>query len=475
MAFSEFRFFVFFLVVFSIYWLLRRNLYRKSWLLACSYAFYAAWDWRFLSLILFSTAVDYCIGILLTQTDNQSKRRWLLAVSLVANLGLLAFFKYCGFFVESSQELFSLLGLPFKTETLNIILPVGISFYTFQTLSYTIDVYRRQLNPTRNLVDFALFVCFFPQLVAGPIVRARCFLPQLDRIRTWSWTRTHFGMRLIVIGLFKKLAIADRMASYVDPVFADVGLYETGTLWFAAIGFMIQVYCDFSGYSDMAIGTANLLGFRLTKNFDMPFASSNISDFWRRWHISLSSWVRDYVYFPLGGSRRGNWNTVRNLVVAMTLVGFWHGAAWRFILFGFLQGVLISLYIQLRRFYSSRPRLEAWLAGRFGAALGNALTLFCFCTTLVIFRANSVPEGFQMLGRMFVPSSGNGIPLNERGFWLALTILIVAHIVGHHHRFFERVAEYVPAPVRGFGYAAAFTAAMVLAPDIDQAFIYFQF
>ncbi len=475
MAFCELRFFVFFLVVFSTYWILRRNTLRKSWLLICSYAFYAAWDWRFLTLILLSTAVDYLAAIGLAKSNRLLNRRILLGASLITNLGLLGFFKYFGFFVDSAQELMSVLGLPFNTQTFNIILPVGISFYTFQTLSYTIDVYRGKITPTRNLLDFALFVCFFPQLVAGPIVRARSFLPQLDRIKRWSWSRTQLGMQYFILGLFKKLAIADRMAYYCDPVFADVGQFDTGSLWMAAVAFTIQVYCDFSGYSDMAIGTANLLGYRLTKNFQMPLAAANITDFWRRWHISLSSWVRDYVYFPLGGSRYGQWITNRNLIVTLTLIGFWHGAAWTFVLFGLVQGLMLVIHGHFRRFCSGRPRLNSWLKTGSGTRLRIGLTFFSFCSTLVIFRANSIGDAFLMLKQMFSAVEGSGVPMNERGFWYALAIVFVAHWIGHHQTAFVRMLDCLPSPVRGFGYASIFTLALVLSPEIDKAFIYFQF
>jgi len=475
MAFCEFRFLVFFLVVFSIYWILPRNVLRKTWLLGCSFAFYAAWDWRFLSLIILSTLVDYLAGIGLASTSRVMYRRALLAISLTTNLGMLAFFKYFGFFVESCREFMQTLGLPFDTYTLNIILPVGISFYTFQTLSYTIDVYRGKLTPCRNLLNFALFVSFFPQLVAGPIVRARSFLPQLDRIRRWKWTRMQLGMFYIVMGLFKKLAIADRMACYCDPVFADVAHYDTGTLWIAAVAFAVQVYCDFSGYSDMAIGVASFLGYKLTKNFEMPLMAVNVSDFWRRWHISLSMWVRDYVFFPLGGSRHGHWITNRNLLITMTLVGLWHGADWTFVLFGLIQGIFLVVHGYFRMFCAGRPRLTAALSNRPGTALRITITFFSFCTSLAVFRANSVSDAVLMLQRMIVPSDGFGVPMNDRGFWYALVVLWVAHFIGHHQKQLARAMDFVPAPVRGFGYASIFTLALVLSPEIDQAFIYFQF
>lgn len=475
MAFCEFRFLVFFLAVFSIYWILPRNVLRKTWLLGCSFAFYAAWDWRFLSLILLSTLVDYLAALGLANTNRVAYRRALLAISLSTNLGLLAFFKYFGFFVESCQQLMLTMGFSFNTSTLNIILPVGISFYTFQTLSYTIDVYRGKLTPSRNLLDFALFVSFFPQLVAGPIVRAKSFLPQLDRMRRWEWPRIQLGMFYVVMGLFKKLAIADRMAGYCDPVFADVAQYDSGALWVAAVAFAVQVYCDFSGYSDMAIGVAHFLGYRLTKNFEMPLMAVNVSDFWRRWHMSLSTWVRDYVFFPLGGSRHGTWITNRNLLITMTLVGLWHGADWTFVLFGLIQGVFLATHGHFRKFCVERPRLGVALNTQAGTALRIVITFLSFCTSLVVFRANTVADGILMLQRMVIPTEGNGIPMNERGFWYAMLVLWVAHWIGSNQKSFARVLDFVPAPVRGFGYAAIFTLALVLSPELDQAFIYFQF
>jgi alginate O-acetyltransferase complex protein AlgI len=394
---------------------------------------------------------------------------WLIS-GITVNILLLGYFKYYNFLLWNINEIFDT-SFHFQ----DLALPIGISFYTFQTLSYTIDVYRNKLAPTRNLLDFALFVSFFPQLVAGPIVRARSFLPQLDRIKRWQWSRMQLGLFYVVMGLFKKLAIADRMAGYCDPVFADVAVFDSGTLWIAAVAFAVQVYCDFSGYSDMAIGVASFLGYRLTKNFDMPLAAVNVTDFWRRWHISLSLWVRDYVFFALGGSRHGRWITNRNLLITMTLVGLWHGADWTFVLFGLIQGFFLVIHGLFRAFCVDRPRLVSALNSRAGTALRITVTFVSFCTSLAVFRANSVSDAFLMLQRMIVPTDGLGIPMNERGFWYAMVILWVAHLIGRHQKAIARALEFVPVPVRGLGYASVFTLALMLSPAIDQAFIYFQF
>ncbi|HVS16485.1 MAG TPA: MBOAT family O-acyltransferase, partial [Thermoanaerobaculia bacterium] len=334
MIFTELRFLTFFVAVLAVYWALPANRPRKLWLLIMSFAFYAAWDWRFLSLIFFSISVDYLVGRGLGRTAREGPRRALLLASLGANLGLLGFFKYFGFFVEQAIELGALLGLELHRPSLEIVLPVGISFYTFQTLSYSIDVYRRKIEPTRDLLDLALFVAFFPQLVAGPIVRARDFLPQLERARRWAEVRAAPHLTLFLLGFIKKACVSDNVAATVDAYFAAPQAYDAAGAWIAVLLYAIQIYCDFSGYSDMAIASAGLLGYDLGPNFQHPYVAASPREFWQRWHISLSTWLRDYLYVPLGGNRHGEPRTHRNLMLTMLLGGLWHGAAWSFVLWG---------------------------------------------------------------------------------------------------------------------------------------------
>lgn len=473
MVFTDFRFPLFFLLVAAVYWLSPRHTFRKLWLLLASYTFYAFWDWRFLSLIWISTAVDYLAGRGLERESHPVRRRLLLGMSLAANLGLLGFFKYFDFFVQSAQDLFILLGLPFRTHTLDVVLPVGISFYTFQTLSYTIDVYRGKLRPTRNLLDFALFVAFFPQLLAGPIVRASNFLPQLERIRRWDWLRMQLGLQYLVMGLVKKVAVADRLAVFADPVFADPSLYHTGALWAATLAFTIQVYADFSGYSDMAIGLGHLLGFKLPKNFDLPFLARNFREFWGRWHITLSTWLRDYVYIPLGGNRASGRRDDLNLLLTMTLCGLWHGANWNFVVFGVLHGGLLVVNRRFRRATESLPRLRRWLDGAAGNALCVSLTFVTFGLTAVIFRNPSLGQGLTMLQRMFLMSSGLGNPMNDRALWYTVIFVAACQAVAAL-RLHERI-DRLPGFVQGFAYASSVTLALMLHPELGQAFVYFQF
>lgn len=343
MIFTEFRFFVFAAIVLAIYWAIPTDKYRKGWLLLVSYFFYGMWDWRFLSLIFLSTGVDYAVGLAMEAQSDEKKKRWLLILSLAVNLGVLGYFKYWNFFVDSFADAAGSMGLTVDPILLDIILPVGISFYTFQTLSYTLDIYRGSLRATRSLLDFSLFVAFFPQLVAGPIVRARDFLHQLDRKRAWAEVDLRWALTLFLLGFFKKACVADNLAPYVDGFFENPALYGTIDSWLATLMYSAQIYCDFSGYSDMAIAMAGLMGYRLTENFNAPYFASDIADFWRRWHISLSSWLRDYLYISLGGNRGGQLRTYRNLILTMLLGGLWHGASWNFVLWGAIHGVSLAL------------------------------------------------------------------------------------------------------------------------------------
>jgi alginate O-acetyltransferase complex protein AlgI len=382
----------------------RNNRARKLFLLAASYYFYACWDWRFLSLIFISTLVDYTVGLGLKSTGDRTIRKLLLLASLICNLGLLGLFKYFNFFVESLQALIAPLG--WHVGSLDILLPVGISFYTFQSLSYTIDVYRRRIKCCNDFADFALFVGFFPQLVAGPIVRASDFLVQLKTTRPLTWMRTAEGFRQFTIGLFKKAFIADRIAVFVDGVFGNAGVFDGPTTWLAVMCYALQIYCDFSGYSDMAIGAARAIGYDIPVNFKYPYIARSVTDFWRRWHISLSTWLRDYLYIPLGGNRKGPIRTCINIMIVMVLGGLWHGAAWTFVFWGALHGVAIVA----DRWGSARlDALKLRRATRRFMALGGwMITMLVVLTAWVFFRSaqGGFPQALCVLDRMFVDWRG---------------------------------------------------------------------
>ena len=341
MLFNSIDFAVFLPIVFMLYWFVTdKNLKLQNLLIvAASYIFYGWWDWRFLFLILFSTIVDFYVGMKLKRQENQTKRKLLLWTSILVNLGFLGFFKYYNFFLDNFINAFSFFGMQFKANTLNIILPVGISFYTFQTLSYSIDVYKRKLEPTNDFIAFAAFVSFFPQLVAGPIERATHLLPQFYTKRTFDYAKAVDGMRQILWGLFKKIVIADNCAELANQIFNNSADMNGSALLLGAIFFAFQIYGDFSGYSDIAIGTSRLFGFDLMQNFNFPYFSRDIAEFWRRWHISLSTWFRDYLYIPLGGSCGGTWTKVRNTFIIFIVSGFWHGANWTFIAWGILNAI----------------------------------------------------------------------------------------------------------------------------------------
>lgn len=342
MLFNSIEFAIFLPIVFALYWfVINNNLKRQNFLLlVSSYIFYGWWDWRFLSLIIFSSIVDYSVGIGLHQTQDKRKRKLLLLTSILVNLGFLAFFKYFNFFAESFADAFTLLGHPIKAARLNVILPVGISFYTFQTLSYSIDIYKRKLEPTKDIIAFFAFVSFFPQLVAGPIERASNLLPQFYKNRKFTYENASQGFKYMLKGFFMKIVVADRLAIYVDTVFSNYTAYSGVTYILAMLFFAFQIYGDFAGYSYIAIGVAKLFGFDLMINFNRPYLAKSIKDFWSRWHISLSTWFRDYVYIPLGGNRAGSVRVSFNLLATFIISGLWHGANWTFIVWGAIHGVI---------------------------------------------------------------------------------------------------------------------------------------
>jgi len=399
MLFNSIEFLLFLPTVFFLYWFVFKNQLRAQnvLLLVASYIFYGWWDWRFLSLIIASTFLDYFIAIQLGKTDVSKKRKFLLGISLAGNLGMLGFFKYYNFFVSSWIEAWSSVGITMGASTLNIILPVGISFYTFQTLSYTIDVYRKEMQPTKSFIDFAAFVTFFPQLVAGPIERASHLLPQFYKNRTFDYQNAVDGVKLIIWGMFKKVVVADNCAFFVNKIFENPEAYSSGELFVGMVFFAFQIYGDFSGYSDIAIGLSKLFGFDLMVNFKFPYFSRDIAEFWRRWHISLSTWFRDYIYIPLGGSKGTQWFQIRNVMIIFLVSGFWHGANWTYVVWGVFHALM---FLPLLLLNVNRSHLitksYGWLDF---AKIG--FTFFVVCIGWVFFRADSIADAFQYLTHLF--------------------------------------------------------------------------
>jgi D-alanyl-lipoteichoic acid acyltransferase DltB (MBOAT superfamily) len=479
MLFNSIEFAIFLPIVFFLYWFVtNRNLkLQNALILAASYLFYGWWDWRFLSLIVFSSLVDYLVGVGLARYDDSNKRRLLLLISIVVNLGFLGFFKYFNFFSESFADAFTLLGRPFEPSRLNIILPVGISFYTFQTLSYSIDVYRRRLEPTKDLIAFFAFVSFFPQLVAGPIERATNLLPQFYSFRKFDYGRAVDGMRQILWGLFKKIVIADNCAQYVNEVFAQPGDYSGSTLLYGGVLFAFQIYGDFSGYSDIAIGTARLFGFNLMQNFAFPYFSRDIAEFWRRWHISLSTWFRDYVYIPLGGSRGGNWMRVRNTFIIFVVSGFWHGANWTFMFWGFLNACyfLPLLLLNLNRKNTDTVAENRWLPN-LKELFQMGITFFLTVIAWIFFRAESIGDAFEYLGYMFTPTLLSIPNVFSIKLFYILCLFVVMEWTQRTKQHGLELDERIRIPrMLRWGFYYALILAISWFGGSQQEFIYFQF
>lgn len=403
MLFNSFDFAIFLAVCFVIYWfVLNKHLkIQNFFILVASYVFYGWWDWKFLGLILFSTLVDFSVGKLLLKEEKKSRRKILLAVSLITNIGLLFLFKYYNFFIESFTKAFSFFGNEIQANTLNIILPVGISFYTFQTLSYTIDIYRKKLTPNNDFISFAAFVSFFPQLVAGPIERASHLLPQFYKKRTFNYQNAAQGMRQILWGLFKKIVIADNAAKVVNFIFDNSETFGGSTLFLGGVLFAFQIYCDFSGYSDIAIGTSRLFGFHLKKNFAFPYFSRDMAEFWRRWHISLSTWFRDYLYIPLGGSRVSRLKRIRNTFIIFLVSGLWHGSNWTFVAWGALNALY---FLPLLLSKKNRVNIDNVAEERFFPSIKELIQMMVTFTLAVLawifFRAENIHHAFQILAEI---------------------------------------------------------------------------
>jgi alginate O-acetyltransferase complex protein AlgI len=484
MLFNSINFALFLPIVFLFYWFVTNKSLKTQnlLLLASSYFFYACWDWRFLFLLFFSTFLDYFTGLKMTEGRNKSVKRFWFWLSVAINLGFLGLFKYYDFFAKSFAEALAGLGLQTSPATLNIILPVGISFYTFHGLSYVIDIYNEKIKPEKNFVDYAVFVSFFPLLVAGPIERATHLLPQIKAKRTFDYSKAVDGLRQILWGLFKKIVIADSCAKFANEIFLHQTDYSGSTLVLGALFFTFQIYCDFSGYSDIALGTARLFGIDLLRNFAFPYFSRDIAEFWRRWHISLSTWFRDYLYIPLGGSKGGNWMRIRNTFIIFLVSGFWHGANWTFLIWGFLNALYIMPSILLK---TNRNNLDIVAQGRifpsfrelFSMVLTFGLTVFAW----IFFRSESLHDALQYIGRItseslfkvpYFSGIGTSIPL-----LLFLLFFLLIEWIGRESQFaLQSVAQNWKKPIR-WGFYAFLVISIYYFSCIgsNQEFIYFQF
>ena len=474
MLFNSLEYFLFLPFVFLLYWFpFKRNLKLQNLLiLISSYIFYGWWDWRFLSLILLSTLVDYFMGLKIYESQNKKYRKKYLWISILFNLSLLGFFKYFNFFIDSWINTLNSFGYQQQSNwTINVILPVGISFYTFQTMSYSLDIYLKRLKPTKDFFSFASFVSFFPQLVAGPIERASNLLPQILNKRVFKYEQGVQGLRLILWGLFKKVVIADSLGVSVDRIFDGYQSFDGGILTLGLIYFSFQIYCDFSGYSDIAIGTAKLFGIELMSNFKFPYFSRDIGEFWRRWHISLSSWFRDYLYIPLGGSNAGKWKSIRNIFVIFIVSGFWHGANWTFILWGLIHSLL---YLPLFMIGKNRQHIKNIVAYKnwfpsIKELLQMSITFLSTMTAWVFFRSPNVSDSFQYLGIIF---SNFKIPSNEiYGMLYVFSLLILEWL--------WREDEQNPINLKNiylrYSLYISIYYSILLSIRHEQQFIYFQF
>ncbi|MDC8000099.1 MBOAT family protein [Aequorivita todarodis] len=483
MLFNSLDFAIFLPIVFALYWTIgHKNIkWQNAFIVIASYVFYGWWDYRFLSLILFSTLVDYTIGLSLKNKKKPSTRKALLWISIIVNIGFLGFFKYYNFFIDSFIDAFSLFGHTVNANTLNIILPVGISFYTFQTLSYTIDVYRRKLEPTSDLIGFSAFVCFFPQLVAGPIERATHLLPQFHKARKFSYDSAIDGLRQILWGLFKKMVIADNCARFANEIFNNYGEYSASTLFMGAVFFAFQIYGDFSGYSDIAIGTSRLFGFDLRQNFAYPYFSRDMAEFWRRWHISLSTWFRDYVYIPLGGSKGTKWIQIRNVFIVFIVSGFWHGANWTFLAWGALNALY---FLPLLIFNKNRSHLNIVARNKLLPSIKEMSSIiFTFLLTVfawIFFRSENLSHAFNYIEGL---TSFDLFTLPEyiirKKVYPTVLLLVFFFIVewlGRNHKYaIEGIKEKTSLVARwGFYAFVIFLIGMYMETD-ESPFIYFQF
>lgn len=470
MLFNSFDFLIFLPIVFCLYWILANKSMklRNVLLILASYTFYGWWDWRFLALIIFSSFVDYSIGMALSRSNAPRRRKFLLWSSILVNLGFLGFFKYYNFFLDSFIDAFTFMGYPISGQGLTIILPVGISFYTFQTLSYTIDVYKKKLEPTKDIIAFFAFVCFFPQLVAGPIERASNLLPQFHTKRQFSYLKFKTGAKLVLWGFFLKLVVADRAALYVNAIYNNVENHEGLSFAVATLFFTFQIYGDFAGYSLIAIGIAKFFDFDLMTNFKRPYFSYSVSEFWTRWHISLSTWFRDYLYIPLGGNRVRKSRWLFNLFITFVISGLWHGANWTFVAWGALNGIYLILEVLL---FKNRKK----------TILNLAITFLLINFSWIFFRANSISEALYIIQTIFVNPGklylGSGSDITAPVYaLLAIAILLLVEL---KEEYFKQT--HIPLRqnkqewVRMLPYAFLVFLIFYLGVFGESQFIYFQF
>lgn len=477
MLFNSLNFAIFLPIVFVLYWFVTNKSLKLQnlLLLLASYFFYACWDYRFLFLLIFSTFLDYFTGIRMFDAKPGMKRFWFW-LSVIVNLGFLGVFKYFNFFSTSFAEALNLVGLKTNPVLLNVVLPVGISFYTFHGLSYVIDIYNNKIQPERNFVTYSVFVSFFPLLVAGPIERATHLLPQIKKERVFNYAQAVDGLKQIIWGLFKKVVIADNCAYYANMIFNDAGAHTGSTLVLGAVFFTFQIYCDFSGYSDIALGTARLFGIELLRNFAFPYFSRDIAEFWRRWHISLSSWFRDYLYIPLGGSKGGTWMKIRNTFIIFLVSGFWHGANWTFIVWGGLNALFMMPLIVSD---SNRRNLEIVAQGKlfptFREFISMLLTFSLATLCWIIFRAEDMGHAWTFISGIFTPSLFTVPTILPVKIIVLTAIFMIIEWLGREQQYaIANVGIAMPRAVRwGFYYAVIL--AIFYFVGTDQQFIYFQF
>jgi alginate O-acetyltransferase complex protein AlgI len=472
MLFCSQAYLLFFALIFLVYWAMPWQRARVWLLLVGSFYFYASWNEWLACLICVSTFVDYWLARGMDAGFSPRMRKVFLLTNILGNLGLLCYFKYANFFLDSLETTLRTAGASVSMPVLQVIVPVGISFYTFEAINYVVDVYRGKVKAERSLPNFMLFITFFPHLVAGPIVRARDFLPQINRPKHWDWARLNLGVQFFLMGLVKKLVIADRMAYYIDPIYANPDAYSTHHHWIAVFAYFLQIYGDFSGYSDMAIGSAHMLGYKLAPNFNMPMLANSFPDLWQRWHISLSSWLRDYLFFPLVGARC---KPALASLLTFTLSGLWHGASWTFVLWGFVHGAFMVLHQWFQGISKKRPWLTHALRSRIGTMACVCATFVLVCLSCVLFRSPTLGTAGVIYSHLFVPHDGSmRSPVHFSGLLYAYIFVLFCHWVGLQP-WFKRAALRLPEPVAGLSYATLMSLVLVLAPGNNNAFIYFQF